>query len=62
MRLKAIYKALYHGILPYWIYEKQKHYQCSYWQHLLINIRYAFVWLTFQEDQSDVDFERTINA
>lgn len=62
MRLRAIYKALYHGLLPYWMYESEKHYDCSYWQHLLINLRYAFRWLTFREDQSDIEFENTINS
>jgi hypothetical protein len=62
MRLKAIYKALYHGILPYWCYEDVKHYDCSYWQHLWINIQYAFRWATFREYQSDVEFEKTNNS
>jgi hypothetical protein len=61
MRPKAILKALYHGILPYWFYEKERHYGCSYWQHLWINIQYAFRWATFREYESDIEFEKTNN-
>ena len=61
MRLRAIYMALYHGILPYWCYEKEKHYKCSYWRHLLINLRYAFRWAAFIEFESDTEFEKQIN-
>lgn len=62
MRKKAIYKALYHGILPYWCYEDVKHYDCSYWQHFIINLKYAWRWVTFKEDESDVEFERHTNG
>lgn len=61
MRLKAIYKSIYHGLMPYWVYEGQKHYECSYLQHLWINIKYAFRWATFREDESDIEFEKEIN-
>lgn len=61
MRIRAIYKALYHGIMPYWIYEKEKHYSCTYLQHLLINITYALRWLMLQEDEQDINFELNTN-
>lgn len=61
MRLKAIFKAFYYGVLPYWAYERVKHYDCSYFTHFLINVKYAFRWLTFTEDESDIEFEKTIN-
>jgi hypothetical protein len=61
MRLRAILKALYHGLLPWWMYESKKHYECSYWQHLWINVIYAWRWLTFGEYESDVEFEKQIN-
>jgi hypothetical protein len=61
MRFRAIYNALHHGILPYWCYEKQRHYECSYWQHLWINIQYAFRWATFREFESDIEFEKQTN-
>jgi hypothetical protein len=62
MRIRAVYKSLYHGILPHWMYEKQRHYNCSYLYHLWINIKYALRWMTFKEDQSDIDFEIKING
>ena len=61
MRGRAIYKCFYHGILPYWMYEKEKHYSCSYWVHLWINICYAFRWITFTETESDKQFEKVTN-
>lgn len=61
MRIKAILSALYHGIMPYWVYEKQKHYECSYLRHLWINIQYAFRWATFRELESDREFEKDAN-
>lgn len=61
MRARAIYNALKFGLLPYWCYEKEKHYDCSYWLHLRINLQYAFRWLTFREDPTDIDFELSTN-
>jgi hypothetical protein len=61
MRVRAIYKALLHGLLPYWCYEKECHYECSYLYHLWINLKYAARWATFQEDQSDIEFEKQTN-
>lgn len=61
MRSKAIYNAIKHGLLPYWMYETEKHYDCSYWQHLFINVRYAFRWITFRELELDIEFEKEIN-
>jgi hypothetical protein len=61
MRIKAIYKAMFHGFLPWWMYEKAKHYNCSYLRHLWINLCYAFRWATFRELESDIEFESQIN-
>lgn len=61
VRIRAICKAIYHGVLPYRCYEKVKHYDCSYLQHLLINLKYAWRWVTFKEDESDIAFEKQIN-
>lgn len=58
MRVKAIYNSLKHGLLPYWMYEKNPHYDCTYFEHLWINIKYAYRWATFNELQSDIDFEK----
>jgi len=61
VRLRAIFYCLKFGLLPWWAYEKARHYECSYWQHLLINAEYAWVWLTFREDASDRAFEAETN-
>lgn len=61
MRFRAIYNALKHAILPWWMYEQSCHYDCGYWHHMWINIIYALRWLTFQEDQSDIEFETQHN-
>jgi hypothetical protein len=61
IRLLAIFNCIYFGILPSWVYEKVKHYDCSYIQHLVINLRYAWRWITFTEDQSDWEFELNTN-
>jgi hypothetical protein len=58
MRLRAIFKCLYHGLTPWWVYEKKKHYDCGYWEHLWINICYAWRWMTLQETQDDIKFEK----
>jgi hypothetical protein len=59
VRYRAIIKALYHGIVPWWVYEKEKHFEGGYLRHLGINLSYAWRWLTFREFESDVDFEIT---
>lgn len=62
MRIKAIACALWFGLLPWQLYEKKKHYECSYLQHLWLNIKYACRWLFFKETESDREFERTVNG
>ncbi len=61
MRIKAIYYAIKYGLLPWRMYEKEKHYSTGYWQHLVVNIKYAWRWLSFREDESDIQFEKDIN-
>lgn len=61
LRLRAIYKAIYHGLMPYWAYEQEKHYKGSYFNHMRINIKYAFRWATFREFESDIEFEKQTN-
>lgn len=58
LRIKAICSAVKHGFLPSCLYEKTKHYECSYLRHLWINIKYACRWASFCEDQSDIEFEK----
>lgn len=61
MRIKAIWNCLKYGLLPWWVYEKEKHYDSSYWQHLWINLTYAWRWLLWKETCSDIQFEKEIN-
>ncbi|MGN6416161.1 MAG: hypothetical protein ACTHMC_01625 [Pseudobacter sp.] len=61
IRIKAILYALYFGIMPYWMYEKERHYRCSWYAHLVINLQYAYRWITFRETHSDRKFERKTN-
>jgi len=61
VRMRAIAHAIYFGVMPYWVYEQVKHYDCSYLQHLAINVRYAWRWITYQEDESDREFELKTN-
>jgi hypothetical protein len=51
-RIKAIACALYFGILPWQWYENEKHYQCSYLRHLVLNIGYALKWMFFLESRT----------
>jgi hypothetical protein len=61
VRAKAILKAIYHGLMPYGVYEQKRHYKCSYLQHLWINICYGWRWATFRELDSDIEFEKQTN-
>lgn len=57
MRFQAIRRALWYGLLPSRFYESEPHYDCSYWSHLWMNLKYAFVWVTWRETEEDRDFE-----
>lgn len=62
MRIRAIYYCLKFGVLPWWCYERRRHYTCSYLDHLALNLRYAWRWITFQETAEDITFERQVNG
>jgi len=57
-RIRAILKAPFHGILPWWMYEKKKHHGGSYWVHLWANLCLAYRWFFFLEDETDREFEK----
>lgn len=57
MRAKAILKALFYGIAPWWMYERKCHYECSYSEHLTMNLKMAYRWATKNEREDDVEFE-----
>jgi hypothetical protein len=60
-RTKAVLFCIKYGLLPWWFYEKKKHYDCSYWEHLRLNITYALRWLRGKETEDDIEFEKTTN-
>lgn len=62
MRARAIFCALLYGLLPSRCYEAIPHYDCGYWAHLGVNLRYAARWATWREDEGDRAFERSVNA
>jgi hypothetical protein len=47
--------------VPWWVYEKKKHYERSYWKHLKLNLETAVGWILFKEKSSWIDFEKEIN-
>lgn len=63
VRWKAIGCALWYGILPSRLYERENHYApMSYWSHLRMNLVYAAKWLTGREDDGDCAFELEVNG
>lgn len=62
MRARAILYCLKYGLLPWWVYEDKKHYDCGYWEHLWVNLVYAWRWLTYTETCSDIQFEKEVNG
>lgn len=52
---------MYYSVLPWWVYEEEKHYRCSYLYHLWINIQMAWRWMTGSETENDIYFEKTVN-
>ena len=47
--------------MPWWIYEKKKHYTGTYWRHIKLNFGQIKIWLLKQETQEDIDFEKQTN-
>lgn len=59
MRLGAIVKALFFGVMPWRVYERDCHYEgMSYLAHLALNLRLAARWLCRRETTADIEFER----
>lgn len=48
--------------MPWWIYEKKKHYATNYLKHMKLNLSQIKVWLLKQETQEDLDFEIETNT
>jgi len=47
--------------MPWWIYEKKKHYRKTYWKHIKLNFAQIKTWLLREETQEDMDFEKEVN-
>ena len=62
MRIRAIFCCFYFSLMPWWIYEKKKHYDTHYLKHIKLNLSQIKVWLLKQETQEDIDFERETNT
>lgn len=63
MRIRAIICALWYGVLPWQLYERECHYRgMTYGEHLLLNLRLAVTWATWSETEDDREFERTVNG
>lgn len=61
MRRRAVWCCLKFGLLPSRLYERERHYGCSYWAHLLLNARYGWRWLRGRETADDIAFELETN-
>ncbi|MBS1885652.1 MAG: hypothetical protein JSU06_00520 [Actinobacteria bacterium] len=65
LRARAIWFALKYGLLPWWMYESECHYQAEgvggYLPHLRVNLAQARRWAMFAETAADVAFEREAN-
>jgi hypothetical protein len=62
MKARAIFNCIYFGIMPWWVYERNRpHYDCTYREHLNMNMMQAWIWFTNLYVHEDVSFERMVN-
>ena len=61
MRIRAIFCCIYFSVVPWWVYEKEKHYERTCWKHIKLNFGQIKAWLLKQETQEDIDFENEVN-
>lgn len=58
IRFRAIVKALFYAIVPWWAYERTCHHAgWTYRQHAAENLHLAWRWCTRRETQDDRAFE-----
>lgn len=57
-RGKQIRDALWYGLRPSWMYEREPHYDCGYLRHAAMNVALAWRWATRRETAADVEFAR----
>lgn len=55
-RAQAIRDALWFGLRPSWMYEREPHYGCGYLRHAAMNLSLAWRWATGQETAEDRAF------
>lgn len=55
-RFEQIRKALWFGLRPSWMYEREPHYDCGYLRHAAMNVALAWRWATRRETADDIDF------
>lgn len=61
VRLRAIRRALWFGLIPWWMYEDVKHHEGGWLRHASINVYYASRWILGRETDEDHEFERLVN-
>lgn len=62
MKFRAIFCCIYFGVMPWWIYERNRpHYDCSYIEHLKMNLIQAWIWIANLYEFADIRFEKTTN-
>jgi hypothetical protein len=63
-RIAAVAKALWFGLLPWWLYERECHYapKLGYLSHAWTNILFAWRFATGAEDYIDRAYERADRA
>jgi len=60
-RMRAIWCCIWFGLMPWQVYQPICHYRSGYWRHAWLNVRQAWVWITFAESASARKFEREVN-
>jgi len=55
-RHRVIVEALFYGLLPSRLYERERHYDCSYAAHAVMNVALAWRWATWSETDADRAF------
>lgn len=62
VRRRAIWRALRFGLMPWWLYESEKHHEGSWLHHSAVNVYYAARWAFGCETAEDRKFERETNG
>ena len=61
-RIRAIFCCIWFGIVPWQLYESEKHYEYDYFTHLKLNWGMVFFWITkWKIDEEELKFEKEVN-